>query len=240
MTDIELYEVGGCVRDDLLGIPTKDVDYTVVGPQSFEEFRAALENFGFTIFVESPEHFTVRAHFPHGWKFAERDCSHLTADFVLARKEGAYSDGRRPDEVEVGSLYDDLARRDFTVNAMARDEWGEIIDLFGGMNDLRWKRLTCVGSAEERFTEDALRALRAIRFSITKGFTVDDDIIAALDSAWLPPLVERVAAERRREELERCFKFDTLATLASLASLSGKLHSAIFSGGIRLAATMKA
>lgn len=240
MTDIELYEVGGCVRDDLLGIPTKDVDYTVVGPSTFEEFRDALERFDFTIFVESAEHFTVRAHFPHGWDFAGRDCSKLTADFVLARKEGAYSDGRRPDEVEVGTLYDDLARRDFTVNAMAKDETGHIIDLFGGMEDLKHKRLTCVGSTQERFTEDALRALRAIRFAVTKAFSLDGDIIDALHSDWLPPLVEKVSAERRREELERSFQCDTLRTLECLEGLPWPMKYAIFSGGLRLAATMKA
>lgn len=239
MPDFEIFEVGGCVRDEILGLPIKDVDYTVVGPKSFEEFEAKLESMGFKIFVRTPEHFTIRAHFPKGWEFAGRDVSRLTGDFVLARKEGAYSDGRRPDKVEVGTLYDDLARRDFTVNAIAKNEFGEYIDPFDGVTDLTgWKMLRAVGSAEDRIREDALRALRALRFSLTKGFNIDTDIHDVLDSTWLPELVEVISFERRMDELDKMLKFDTIATLSILETLPEELKAAILTG-YRLTPTSK-
>src|SRR5690606_30256826 len=116
MTAIQMFEVGGCVRDDLLGIPTKDVDFTVVAP-SFDAMRDHLIREGFRIHVESPEFVAIRAGVPEGHPLRERT---KDADFVLARKDAPTGDGRRPDFVEPGTLMDDLARRDFTVNAMAR------------------------------------------------------------------------------------------------------------------------
>ena len=237
---VQLYEVGGAVRDELLGLRVKDIDYTVVA-SSYDEMRQFLVDQGFGIYLEKPEYLTITAHFP-------KDASHFGgraipkgkgADFVLARKDGAYHDARHPDSVELGTLEDDLARRDFSVNAMAKSADGEIIDLFGGLEDLKWMRLSCVGSAEIRFTEDALRALRAIRFAITKGFTPDDDIISALDSAWLPPLLASLPIERVEGELKQCFKFDTLKTMAVLNSLSAALLRAIFRDGLWLAPTLK-
>jgi tRNA nucleotidyltransferase (CCA-adding enzyme) len=139
---IELYEVGGCVRDSLLGIDSKDIDFTVIAP-SYEDMREFLTDAGFEIFLETPEYFTIRARFP---KVVTHDAIPTrfvrtkklpTADFVLARKEGAYSDGRRPDEVQMGTLLDDLSRRDFTMNAMARDRDGRLIDPFGGQQDVK-------------------------------------------------------------------------------------------------------
>lgn len=242
---IELYEVGGCVRDGLLGIESKDIDFTVVAP-SYNAMKYFLIDTGFTIFLESPEYFTIRARFPG---LVVDDCIPVrfagmrnlpTADFVLARKEGEYTDGRRPDVVEVGTLYDDLSRRDFTVNAIARDKDGNYIDPFGGRLDLERRLLRAVGNAEDRIREDALRALRAIRFGITKGFYLDGDISEVLHSTWLPELIESVSVERRREELDKCFKADTMATLDILQSLPRALTRAIFSGGLRLKPTMEA
>src|SRR6478735_3634586 len=123
MTDIQMYLVGGAVRDGLIGKPTKDYDYTVVVDSKFG-FSAddayvfmldELQARGFKIFLDTPEYFTVRAQFPKGDERRARQ----TADFVLARKDGPYSDGRRPDWVKVGTLEDDIFRRDFTVNALA-------------------------------------------------------------------------------------------------------------------------
>ena len=230
---IRVYEVGGCVRDQLLGISTKDVDYTVEAP-SFDAMRTWLESQEFKIFEDRPQYLTIRAKFPKGsdW-FANRYIKGLTADFVMARKEGQYTDGRRPDVVEPGTLEDDLARRDFTVNAMAKAEDGTIIDPFNGRRDLDNKELRAVGEVEDRFREDALRALRAIRFAVTKGFTFTRSVDDALRSDWLPGLLSSVSVERRREELLKAFKADTRETLWLLSEYP-ELQEAIFADGLWL------
>ena len=138
-------------------------------------------------------------------------------DYVLCRKDGSYYDGRRPDSVEVGSIYDDLKRRDFTVNAIAVTEEGEIIDPHNGVEDLKARYLRCVGKAEERFTEDGLRILRALRFSLTKELKIDYDILPFLDEYDLfEPRMRGVSTERVYEELLKCFRFDTDKTLTLL------------------------
>jgi tRNA nucleotidyltransferase (CCA-adding enzyme) len=93
---------------------------------------------------------------------------------------------------------------------------GSILDPFDGRTDLLDGRLRCVGNAEDRMREDALRALRAIRFAVTKGFVWDLDLNLTMVSDWLPPLLASVSVERRREELLRCFQHDTPATLDML------------------------
>ncbi len=102
---VKIYLVGGSIRDQLLGLKSKDLDYAVEAG-SYEEMRDYIKENG-KIFLETPEYLTIRAHLKNG----------EPADFVLCRKDGEYSDGRRPDKVTPGTLYDDLARRDFTVNA---------------------------------------------------------------------------------------------------------------------------
>lgn len=232
---VTLFEVGGCVRDSLLGIKSKDIDFAVEA-ESFDAMREYLEAEGFKIYVETPQYLTIRAKFPQHYK---REKGATDADFVLCRKDGEYTDGRRPDTVVPGSLMDDLARRDFTVNAIARDLSGRIIDPFDGITDLKKGLLRCVGSAKERFTEDALRALRAIRFSITKGFKIDDDIKWALHSDWLPPLVAQVSTERRKDELMKCFYHDVDKTFMKIIALPDEMRWAIFSDGLWLKPTME-
>lgn len=261
-----LYEVGGCVRDDLLGIKSKDIDYVLVpvhpyvdthrsdcltgqGNNATEDMeacgdcaachfyadmRAFMNGQGYTIWQERPQFLTIRGKFPKGHVHAGTD-----ADFVGARKEGPYTDGRRPDWVAPGSLHDDLSRRDFTVNALARSIDGALIDLFDGNEDIRAMRLRCVGSAEERIREDPLRAIRALRFMVTKGFEADKELIYTLKAEWLPPLLATVAANRKREELEKCFKADTLRTLELLWSFDPEWMEAVFSDGLRLKPTME-
>jgi tRNA nucleotidyltransferase/poly(A) polymerase len=237
-----ILEVGGFVRDDLLGIPSKDRDCTVViegdtdrmsVERGFALMRAHLQAEGFSIFVETPEHGTIRARPSDGT---------LPADFVLARREGPYSDGRRPDWVELGTLEDDLDRRDFTVNAMARDvETGEIIDRHNGMADIESKVLRFVGDPMQRITEDALRVMRALRFTVTKGFTLDAAAKAALADPTVPDLLAQISDERRAGELHTMFMFaDTVRVLDLIShEITPDLLEAMFSGTVRLTSTMK-
>lgn len=204
MKNIKIYEVGGSVRDSLLGLKSKDRDFCVIA-SSYEDMKNYLIGRGAKIFLEKPEYVTIRCKLePYG------DC-----DFVLGRKEGYYGDGRRPDSVSiVDSIEEELSRRDFTINAMAIDEDGNLIDPFNGKDDLLNKHLlACVGGAEARFKEDSLRMLRAIRFAITKRLSFSDDIYAALQNKNMIDLLDNISIERIREELYKCFYFDTPLTL---------------------------
>jgi tRNA nucleotidyltransferase/poly(A) polymerase len=241
MTTIDILEVGGFVRDELLGIRSKDRDCTVVisgaGPitveQGFTILRDHLVSEGFTIFVETPEHATIRAHPP------ERGA--LPADFVLARREGPYSDGRRPDWVEIGTLADDLDRRDFTVNALARRvDTGEIIDRHDGITDLHNRVLRFVGDPAQRIREDALRVVRALRFVVTKGFTLDPASWEAINDDTVPELLAGISEERRDAELRTAFDHAaTLDVVRLITSINPAVADALFAGRVRLTSTLK-
>lgn len=214
----KFYQVGGSVRDKFLGLPSKDIDYAVEAG-SFEEMHQSILDRGGEVFLSTPQYFTIRARVPE-----------LGAcDFVLCRKESAYSDGRRPDVVIVGSIFDDLARRDFTINAMALTEEGELLDPWGGMNDLQeTKVIRCVGNAKSRFDEDGLRLIRAIRFSVTKGLKLDESIIQLLfDEPCVVWTLRGVSIERIREELFKAFHHDTWKTLGLLGAF-GHLSRYLF------------
>lgn len=235
MTTIEFFEVGGCVRDDLMGMTTKDVDFVVLAP-SFDAMRAELERRGFSIWQERPEFVTIRAGVPKGDPLRERT---KDADFVLARKDGPTADGRRPEFVEPGTLDDDLARRDFTVNAIARAIDGTLVDPFGGVADIGTGTLRFVGDPAERIAEDGLRVLRGFRFIITKGLTPTVETWDALCSPESAAMLGAVAVERVREEVERMFATSTIDSLTLLSELPEFTRDAIFRGGLRLSATLK-
>lgn len=231
---VKIYEVGGCVRDEILGLPTKDIDFVAEAP-SYEALRDYLVDQGFKIHVEKPEFVTIRCGVPKGHLLYGRT---KDADFVLARKDGTYSDGRRPDFVEPGTLMDDLARRDFTVNAIAKNpETGGYVDPFGGQKDLKTKRLRFVGNPEDRIREDGLRVMRGLRFALTKGLCIADPTWEALTSDLAHVMLSKVAVERIREELEKMLIFDSEDTVRLL--LRTNLQSAIFRDGLRLSATLK-
>lgn len=246
---MEMYLVGGMVRDKIMGAQSKDADFSVVlspsdfptpgtvveMPTPFDVMRANLIEQGFKIFLETPEHLTIRAQFPKGDnRFGTRD-----ADFVLARKEFGYSDGRRPDRVEVGTLIDDLRRRDFTMNAVALAADGSTIDPFDGVQDINDRLIRAVGSAQMRLEEDALRAVRAIRFSVTKGFMIDPELRFAMNTATvLNAIKDKISDERIKDELSKMFRFDTMKSLAALQAFPA-LTEAMFSGTVSLDSTMK-
>lgn len=239
----EFAEVGGAVRDRFLGLNSKDVDFVAVPTKQFDTaddaFNALVEHLketGFKVFLETPQFFTVRAQIPV-WEFNLRERTNV-ADFVLARKDGPSSDGRRPDFVLPGTLMDDLERRDFTINAMAI-MGEELIDPFGGREDLQNKLLRFVGNPRDRIREDGLRVMRALRFSVTKGFDIDADTWDAVNSAFGAAMLRKVSIERVREELEKMFKADTRFTMKLLLELNESVQWAIFRDGLRLMPTLK-
>ena len=220
MSLFKIYEVGGKVRDEILGLQSKDVDYVAVPSDTLlEKYKSAHEMFviletfltneKFEIFLSTPDCFTVRAKFPKDHKYQG------VADFVMARKEIGYVEGTRTPIVVPGTLKDDLERRDFTVNAMAKDDNGEIIDLFDGMKDLGKMVLSTPLPTKQTFDDDPLRVLRAIRFAITKGFSLKH-LDYYINNYNYETKMKVVSSERIREELLKCFKHDTMLTLDML------------------------
>jgi len=217
----KFYEVGGKVRDEILGLKSKDVDYVAVPNATLlEKYDDAYEMFlvlesylttqGFEIFLSTPNCYTIRAKFPKEHRYEG------VADFVMARKEIGYVTGTRTPIVKPGTLYDDLERRDFTLNALAKDDDGTIIDYFNGLEDLEKGILRTPLDCNVTFDDDPLRILRAVRFTITKGFTMDPRIAIAIENYNYPGKMKVVSSERIREELFKCFKENTLVTINTL------------------------
>lgn len=206
---VKFYRVGGSVRDQFLGIPSKDIDYAVEA-KSFEEMRDVLLERGYKIFLETPEYLTIRARHPE---------SKMTADFALCQSTKG----------KIGTILEDLGRRDFTVNAIAIDEDDNIIDPYNGQGDLNLRILRGVISAEDRIREDPLRALRALRFRLTKKLFFEGEILQILKSDWLPKALMEIPTERIRQELQSLFKYDTLETLDLIHTLPNELKQVIFS-----------
>ena len=177
--------VGGCVRDLAMGGTPGDWD--MASDARPEELLSLFPKAAPT----GLKHGTVTAVLEGG-----------TVEVTTLRREGGYTDGRHPDQVVfVDELEVDLARRDFTINAMAMDRRGRISDPFGGREDLRRGVIRCVGAPERRFSEDGLRMFRAVRFAARLGFALEPGTAAALRTC--APLAERVSAERVREEVDK-------------------------------------
>lgn len=243
-----MYEVGGCVRDEILGLKSKDIDYVAVPHEgllkdisSAQEMFQILENYlkdeGFEIFLTTPSCFTIRAKFPKDYKYQG------TADFVLARKEIGYVEGTRQPIVVPGTLYDDLERRDFTLNALAKNENGEIIDYFDGLWALENKILITPLDAKTTMLDDPLRLLRSFRFSITKGFTISPRVweTCLMDSV-IDKLEKVVSQERIREEVLKMMKHDTVASLRLLTEIdriNPRITEIMFGRGMWLKPTME-
>ncbi len=178
----EVYFVGGCVRDTLLQRPLHDVDLaTSAYPQEIKQIFPQTIDTGI-------EHGTVTVIYQK-----------KAYEITTFRTESGYQDYRRPDKVEfVRSLKEDLKRRDFTINALAMNAQGEIIDLFAGMADLQQRQIRAVGVAADRFHEDALRMLRAVRFQAQLNFTIEKQTLAGIKTN--SALLSHIATERIREE----------------------------------------
>lgn len=184
----EAWVVGGCVRDALLGRPVHDFD--IATSSDWHDTERVLAAAGFTV------HRTGTAH---GTVTASRDEEAI--EVTTFRADGSYSDGRHPDEVTfVRSIEEDLARRDFTVNAMAYHPERGLLDCWSGMEDLEARTLRVVGDAKKRFAEDGLRVLRGCRFASQLGFTIEPVTLAAMKKEKTGLL--RVSAERITHELD--------------------------------------
>ncbi len=181
----EAYAVGGCVRDSLLNKTPKDWDVcTSALPHETKEIFSSFR--------------TVDTGIRHGTVSVILNSENY--EITTFRHDGEYDDFRHPKAVEfVRNIYDDLSRRDFTVNAMAYSPKRGIVDLFGGKNDLENKIIRCVGDPDTRFREDALRIMRALRFAAVYGFEIDPDTAtAALQNK---ELLKNISAERISSEL---------------------------------------
>lgn len=190
----EGFVVGGCVRDSLLGKTPNDWDITTSATP--EEVKAIFPK----TFDTGIEHGTVTVVFKneHGYDNYE---------VTTYRIDGKYSDHRRPESVEfTRSLEEDLKRRDFTINAMAYSEDRGVVDLFGGMEDLKSGIIKCVGEASERFDEDALRILRAIRFAAQLGFEIEEKTREAMKNQ--ARFLSDISAERIQVELSKLLVSD--------------------------------
>lgn len=186
----EAFAVGGCVRDSLLGRAPDDWDVTTSAkPQQVKKiFRHTVDT--------GIQHGTVTVLL-----------GHEGFEVTTYRIDGAYEDSRHPDAVTFTSkLAEDLKRRDFTINAMAYNDRSGIVDVFGGMRDLEEGVIRCVGNPAERFCEDALRILRAVRFSAQLGFAIEEDTKAAVRE--LAPSLEKISAERIQAELVKILNSD--------------------------------
>ena len=181
------YLVGGCVRDLILGREPKDWDITTnATPEEIAEIfpKTVYENSFGTVTVINEEIEDIRFR---------------NIEVTPFRLETKYSDKRHPDEVKFSqNIEDDLKRRDFTINALAYNLKGQLEDLFGGVSDLKDKVIRTVGEPNERFTEDALRLLRAIRFATQLGFTINTETEKSITKN--SELLKNISAERIRDE----------------------------------------
>lgn len=179
----EAYVVGGCVRDCILGREPEDWDITTSATPA--QVKALFPR-------------TIDTGLQHGTVTVVMDREGF--EVTTYRLDGKYEDGRHPKEVTfTPSLEEDLKRRDLTINAMAYNDREGLVDLFGGMEDLEAGIVRCVGNPGERFEEDALRILRAIRFSAQLGYAIEEETLGAIRR--LAPRLSRISAERIQVEL---------------------------------------
>ena len=179
----EAYAVGGCIRDSILGRVPDDWDITTSAKP--EQVKALFRR-------------TIDTGIEHGTVTVMLDKEGF--EVTTYRIDGEYEDSRHPkDVIFTANLVEDLKRRDFTINAMAYNDTSGLVDIFGGVEDIERKIIRCVGNAEERFTEDALRIMRAIRFSAQLGYCIEEETREAITK--LAGNLVHISAERIQTEL---------------------------------------
>lgn len=208
----EAFFVGGCVRDVLMGRTPGDIDITTSA--SPDEVMSVFEK----TYPTGINHGTVTV--------AEAG---ITAEVTTYRSEKGYRDFRHPDGVEfVSDIKEDLARRDFTINAIAYNPTRGILDVFGGQKDIENKIIRCVGEPERRFSEDALRMIRAVRFSAMLGFEIEPETLAAIQKN--AHLAKNISKERIAVEFEKTV-LGKFARNAKLLQKTGLINYMAENGG---------
>lgn len=214
----KIYLVGGAVRDKILGFESKDLDF-VIETSDYNEAREVILSLGCKIVQERPEYNVFRAIHPILGG----------VDFALPRTD-FNQDGRQAHTKIVNTIEEDLSRRDFTMNAIACEvkfeldmtfSLGKMIDPFGGKNHIEKKIIKFVGEAETRIKEDELRILRALRFAITKNFSID--VLDALVITFSSRISKKVSNERIFEELNKMFAVSNTKTI-DLLNATGQTY----------------
>lgn len=181
----EAYIVGGCVRDFLLGKEPSDWDITTSAKP--QQVKALFRR-------------TIDTGIAHGTVTIMK--GNVGYEVTTYRIDGEYEDARHPKEVTfTSSLEEDLKRRDFTMNAMAYHPEKGLVDIFGGQEDMNRGIIRCVGNAKERFTEDALRMMRAIRFAAQMNYEIEEETFQAIRK--MAPSISKVSAERIQVEMTK-------------------------------------
>lgn len=187
----ESYVVGGCVRDSIMGIAPHDWDVctSALPEQVIDVFK------GYKVIPTGIQHGTVSVVL-----------GDMVYEITTYRIDGEYKDNRHPNSVEfVSNLKEDLARRDFTINAMAYNDKDGLIDYFGGINDIKHKLIRCVGLPKKRFSEDALRIMRAVRFAMKFGFGIEGRTSFAMDI--LAENLNQISIERINAEISKTLSY---------------------------------
>lgn len=211
----EAYVVGGCVRDSLLNRTPEDWDITTSAkPEQVKDIFPRTVDTGI-------QHGTVTVL-----------CDKTGYEVTTYRIDGEYEDGRHPKSVEfTRNLEEDLKRRDFTINAMAYSDRDGLVDIFDGQKDLEQGIIRCVGNARDRFTEDALRILRAVRFSAQLGFSIEEETRKAI--TVIAPNMAKVSKERIQVELSKLLVSKHPETIVKVNEcgispyISGVFHQAL-------------
>ena len=214
----EAYAVGGCVRDlvryelgqtDTPNIHDVDIATNMPIEKLQEKFTTRSNN--------GEAHGTILVLFRAGLEFAGYDP--VPFEVTQFRTDGDYSDGRHPDSVTFAKTFkEDASRRDLTINALGLDGEGNVIDYFGGVDDIKNKIIRTVGNANDRFSEDALRIIRALRFAVVFDYKIDDDTRRAMgDEAYR---VKKLSAERIRKEFVTVAEKGNFAVFAQLMEMN--------------------
>lgn len=214
---MKFYQVGGSIRDALLNLQPHDIDYAVEA-ESYDAMKNYLLEQNYTIHKENSHYGSLTAKCP---------ITNITCDYTICRIDGPYLNFRGPSSFKVGSIKEDLFRRDFTMNAIAKiDE--ELYDPYHGIKDINQRLIRCVGHTGEKLLEDPLRGLRALRFAIVKNFRINEDILTVLNSDDYINRLLTLSEHLIRNELQKMFSHDTVKSLSLLSSLNVKLLSMIF------------
>lgn len=203
---VDFYLCGGAVRDALLGRPNKDFDFVVMTNLTFEQLCDKINSLPDSkVWLAKPEFMTIRCRIKG-----------LDTDLVYPRAEDGYSDGRHPDFVrQVLTLEEDAIRRDFTINALYMNVYGEIIDPTGlGLGDLQNRIIRTTNNPGLTFSDDYLRIIRMIRFSVVLGFAIEEDTSACASANIIHLLT--VPPDRIRDELNKSLRHNAYATFRAV------------------------